>query len=54
LTILAPCVLPLLPVILGASVEDSKDKWRPYIIIAALSVSIIIFSLLLKATTLFI
>ena len=54
LTILAPCVLPLLPVILGAFVEDSKDKWRPYIIIAALSVSIIIFSLLLKATTLFI
>ncbi len=54
LTILAPCVLPLLPVILWASVEDSKEKYRPYIIIAALSLSIIIFSLALKATTLFI
>lgn len=54
LTILAPCVLPLLPVILGASVEDSRDKYKPYIIIAALSVSIIVFSLLLKASTILI
>ncbi len=54
LTILAPCVLPLLPVILGASVEDSKDKYKPYIIIASLSVSIIVFSLLLKASTILI
>ena len=51
LTILAPCVLPLLPVILGASVEDSRDKYKPYIIIAALSISIIFFSLILKAST---
>jgi len=54
LTILSPCVLPLLPVILWASMEDSKDKIRPYIIILALAISIIIFSLALKATTLFI
>ncbi len=54
LTILAPCVLPLLPIILWSSIEDSEDKSRPYIIIASLSLSIIIFSLLLKATTLFI
>lgn len=54
LTILAPCVLPLLPVILGASVEDSQDKYKPYIIIASLSVSIIVFSLLLKASTILI
>lgn len=52
LTILAPCVLPLLPVILWASVEDSSDTYRPYIIIASLGVSIIIFSLLLKVSTL--
>jgi len=51
LTILAPCVLPLLPVILGSSVWDSKDKSKPYIIIASLSVSIIIFTMLLQATT---
>ena len=54
LTILAPCVLPLLPVILWASVENHTDRYRPYIIIASLSISIIIFSLALKATTLFI
>jgi len=54
LTVLAPCVLPLLPIILWASVEDNKDKYRPYIIIFSLSISIIIFSLLLKATTLLI
>lgn len=54
LTILAPCVLPLLPVILGASVEDSNDKYRPYIIIASLAFSVVLFSLLLKASTVFI
>lgn len=54
LTVLAPCVLPLLPIILWASLEDSKDKYRPYIIIFSLSISVILFSLLLKATTLFI
>lgn len=54
LTILAPCVLPLLPIILGASIEDSKDKYRPYIIILSLIFSIVIFSLLLKASTIFI
>lgn len=54
LTILAPCVLPLLPVILWASAKDSSDKYRPYIIIASLIVSIVLFSLLLKASTIFI
>ena len=51
LTILAPCVLPLLPVILGASATDSAYKYRPYIIIASLWISIVIFSILLKAST---
>lgn len=54
LTILAPCVLPLLPVILWAGAADAEDKWRPYIIIASLWLSIILFSLLLKASTIFI
>ncbi len=55
LTALAPCVLPLLPVILGGSlVGDKKDKWRPYIITASLVVSLILFTLLLKASTAFI
>lgn len=51
LTVLAPCVLPILPIILWASVEDDKNKYTPYIIIASLSISILIFSLLLKAST---
>lgn len=50
LTIAAPCVLPLLPVIIGSSVAE-EDKKKPYIIIASLSVSLVLFTLLLKATS---
>ena len=52
LTILAPCVLPVLPVIIGSSVSGStKEKVRPYIIGASLAGSIILFTLLLKVST---
>lgn len=52
LTALAPCVLPLLPIILGGSLTgDKKDKWRPYIITASLVVSLILFTILLKVST---
>lgn len=53
LTAFAPCVLPLLPIILGGSVsaDGQKDKWRPYIITGSLVVSLILFTLLLKAST---
>jgi len=52
LTVLAPCILPLLPVILGGSIgTDKKDKKRPYIIIASLIVSLVLFTILLKAST---
>lgn len=55
LTALAPCVLPLLPIILGGSLAgEKKDKWRPYIITGSLVVSLILFTLLLKASTVFI
>jgi len=50
LTVLAPCVLPLLPVILGGSLAGQNKK-RPYIIIASLIVSLLLFTLLLKAST---
>jgi cytochrome c biogenesis protein CcdA len=53
LTILAPCVLPLLPVIIGGSLTD-QDKKRPLIITLSLAVSIIVFTLLLKVATIFI
>jgi cytochrome c biogenesis protein CcdA len=56
LTILAPCVLPLLPVVVGGSLARSGDNgnspWRrPLIVTASLAISVIIFTLLLKATT---
>lgn len=55
LTVLAPCVLALLPIIIGGSVSgDTKDKKRPLIIVASLALSLLTFTLLLKATTLFI
>lgn len=55
ITVLAPCVLPLLPIIIGGSVSgDTGSKKRPYIIAASLAISLIIFTLLLKATTLLI
>ncbi len=52
LTVLAPCVLPLLPIILGGSFAASdRDKRRPYIITASLVASLITFTILLKAST---
>jgi len=54
LTVLAPCVLPLLPIVLWASAEDGNNKKIPLVIITSLSISIIIFSLLLKASTILI
>ena len=52
LTALAPCVLPMLPIILGGSVTgDNKDRRRPYIITASLVVSLVLFTILLKAST---
>lgn len=47
LTVLAPCVLPLLPVIIGGSLNKDELK-PPYVIIISLSLSIVIFTLLLK------
>ena len=48
---MAPCVLPLLPVIIGGSLSSGKHKSRPYIIAASLAGSIIAFTLLLKVST---
>lgn len=53
LTVLAPCILPLLPVIIGGSLAD-KSIVRPIVITASLAVSVVVFTLLLKATTAFI
>jgi cytochrome c biogenesis protein CcdA/thiol-disulfide isomerase/thioredoxin len=53
LTVFAPCVFSLLPVIIGGSL-GSKSKIRPYIITGSLAISIILFTFLLKVTTLFV
>ncbi len=55
LTILAPCILPLLPVIVGRSISDNSiSKRKVFVITISLGISVILFTLLLKATTLFI
>ncbi len=56
LTTLAPCVLPLLPVIVGGSIghSGSKSVNRALLISGSLGLSVILFTLLLKATTYFI
>jgi cytochrome c biogenesis protein CcdA len=56
LTVAAPCILPLLPVIVGGTLtvgeEPQKKSWyRPLVITGSLAASVIIFTLLLKATT---
>lgn len=58
LTVAAPCVLPLLPVVVGGSIvrgesgDDQRSRWaRPLAIAASLAVSVVAFTLLLKATT---
>jgi cytochrome c biogenesis protein CcdA/thiol-disulfide isomerase/thioredoxin len=53
LTVLAPCVFPLLPVIIGSALGE-KDKHKPYLIISGLAISIILFTLLLKVSVSFI
>ena len=53
LTVLAPCILPLLPVVIGSS-ATGRSKTTPYIVVGSLSVSIILFTYVLKASTVFI
>ena len=55
LTILAPCILPLLPVIVGHSITDTTpSRRRLFVVVASLAVSVILFTLLLKASSLLI
>lgn len=52
LTVLAPCILPLLPIIIGGSVAGGS-KVRAYTVIGALIASVIIFTLLVKVSSVF-
>jgi cytochrome c-type biogenesis protein len=55
LTVAAPCILPLLPVVVGGAIvrdgDERRARWRPYVIAASLAASVVAFTLLLKATT---
>lgn len=56
LTVLAPCILPLLPIVIGGSAlhgdsVQSRSIKHPLIITLSLALSVIVFTLLLKATT---
>ena len=51
LTVIAPCILPLLPIIVGGSVGGGVNKARAYRVCAALAVSVIVFTFLLKVST---
>lgn len=55
LTTLAPCTLPLLPVIIGGSVaEGVSGRKKAITVIASLGVSLIVFTFLLKVSSAFI
>lgn len=56
LTVLAPCILPLLPVIVGGSTLHGNNQVKPslkhpFVIVLSLVVSVVLFTLLLKFTT---
>ncbi len=51
LTVLSPCVLPLLPIILGGGMYESDSKKWAFILISSLGISLLIFTLLLKVSS---
>lgn len=56
LTILAPCILPLLPIIIGSSEPGSRRSISPRAVrvILSLAVSVVVFTIVLRASTLLI
>ncbi len=54
LTVLAPCTISLLPVIVGGSIGGGHSSRRSLTVVISLGVSIILFTLILKVSTLFI
>ena len=54
LSVFAACILPLLPVIVGGSLTTGGSRRRMYAIVFSLAVSIVLFTLILKASTVFI
>ncbi|MDD5050132.1 MAG: cytochrome c biogenesis protein DipZ [Candidatus Pacebacteria bacterium] len=55
LTVLAPCVLPLLPVVIGGSLSgEGVNRKKALTIVIALGISVILFTFILKVSTSFI
>jgi len=54
LTVLAPCTLPFLPVIVGGSLDGKVNMRKAITVVLALGISVIAFTFLLKVSTLFI
>jgi cytochrome c biogenesis protein CcdA/thiol-disulfide isomerase/thioredoxin len=54
LTVLSPCVLPLLPVIVGGSISGGTSLKRALTVTAALGISVFLFTFILKVSTAFI
>ncbi len=54
LTVLAPCTLALLPVIVGGTLSGERNMRRAFVVTTSLGVSVILFTLILKVSTVFI
>ena len=51
LTILAPCIFPLLPILLGSSADGKADRNRAFTVIASLLISVTVLTLLIHGTS---
>jgi len=54
LTVLAPCTIALLPVIVGGTVGEGRTIRRALVVTGSLGVSVVLFTLILKVSTAFI
>ena len=54
LTVLAPCTISLLPVIVGGSLDGKQSLKRAIVVTSSLGISVILFTLILKVSTAFI
>ena len=54
LTVLAPCTIALLPVIVGGSLGEKQSLKRALVVTSSLGVSVILFTFILKVSTAFI
>ena len=54
LTVLAPCTISLLPIIVGGSVGGKHNTKRAIVVTSSLGLSVVLFTLILKVSTAFI